>query len=257
MGAVGTVVGAVHHCAAATGDSLVLSIMEGFLMGITPKDIADQRAMLERGEAISKANQQRAERERLRDTFAAAALTGLLARHGHAKQDSDDGLCSNPAAWWAYRYADAMLRKRERVTEPPPKETQAEVSNTIHDAAPAAKAQLSSGDHASSGGGSDRNDKPAPRTATGTGDIPCSRTRDIASYAVYLNGEYDSSYGPDAIDEAFEIAQECSGDVVPLYRSPTLTDEELKAIRRAAAVADEMHDARMKAALGGLLERLG
>jgi hypothetical protein len=37
----------------------------------------------------------------------------------------------------------------------------------------------------------------------------------------------------------------------------TLTDEELKAIRRAAAVADEMHDLRLKAALGGLLERLG
>ena len=42
----------------------------------------------------------------------------------------------------------------------------------------------------------------------------------IAAYAVYLNGEYDSSYGPDAIDEALEIAAECSGDVVPLYRAP-------------------------------------
>ena len=99
----------------------------------------------------------------------------------------------------------------------------------------------------------------------GTGDIPCSRTRDIvtrlrrwchavdaesaqdlmdeaateierlrsiakcdndspqpfaAAYAVYLNGEYDSSYGPDAIDEALEIAAECNGEVVPLYRTP-------------------------------------
>jgi Xaa-Pro aminopeptidase len=36
-----------------------------------------------------------------------------------------------------------------------------------------------------------------------------------------------------------------------------LTDKELKAIRRAAAVADEMHDSRLKAALGGLLERIG
>jgi Xaa-Pro aminopeptidase len=35
-----------------------------------------------------------------------------------------------------------------------------------------------------------------------------------------------------------------------------LTDKELKAIRRAAAVADEMHDSRLQAALGGLLERL-
>ncbi|NBV87964.1 MAG: hypothetical protein EBR88_00345 [Betaproteobacteria bacterium] len=42
----------------------------------------------------------------------------------------------------------------------------------------------------------------------------------IAAYAVYLNGEYDSSYGPDAIDEALEIAAECNGEVVPLYRTP-------------------------------------
>jgi len=34
-----------------------------------------------------------------------------------------------------------------------------------------------------------------------------------------------------------------------------LTDKELKAIRRAAAVADEMHDSRLKATLHGLLER--
>jgi hypothetical protein len=41
-----------------------------------------------------------------------------------------------------------------------------------------------------------------------------------AAYAVYLNGEYDSSYGPDAIDEAMEIAADCNGEVVPLYRTP-------------------------------------
>ena len=35
----------------------------------------------------------------------------------------------------------------------------------------------------------------------------------------------------------------------------TLTDAEREAIRRAAAVADEMHDSRLKAALHGLLER--
>ena len=35
------------------------------------------------------------------------------------------------------------------------------------------------------------------------------------------------------------------------------TDAELRAIRRAAAVAREMHDTRLEAALGGLLERLG
>jgi len=48
----------------------------------------------------------------------------------------------------------------------------------------------------------------------------------------------------------------CDGNVT-VTMDGTLTDEELKAIRRAAAVADEMHDLRLKAALGGLLERLG
>jgi len=42
----------------------------------------------------------------------------------------------------------------------------------------------------------------------------------IAAYAVYLNGVYDSSYGPDAIDEAMEIAADCNGEVIPLYRTP-------------------------------------
>ena len=42
----------------------------------------------------------------------------------------------------------------------------------------------------------------------------------IAAYAVYVCGEYDSSYGPDAIDEAMEIAADCNGEVVPLYRTP-------------------------------------
>jgi len=45
----------------------------------------------------------------------------------------------------------------------------------------------------------------------------------IAAYAVYIAGEYDSSYGPDAIDEALEIAAECNGEVVPLYRTPQTT----------------------------------
>ena len=47
-------------------------------MGITSKDIAAQRAMLERGEEKRKADWLLAERHRLRDSFAAAALTGLL-----------------------------------------------------------------------------------------------------------------------------------------------------------------------------------
>ena len=46
----------------------------------------------------------------------------------------------------------------------------------------------------------------------------------------------------------------CDGNVT-VTMDATLTDEERGAIRRAAAVAREMHDTRLEAALGGLLER--
>ena len=77
-----------------------------------------------------------------------------------------------------------------------------------------------------------------------------------AAYAVYLNGEYDSSYGPDAIDEALEIANECNGEVVPLYRAPALTDEEREAI--AGAIESEHSRGAWQWAdtLRSLLERL-
>lgn len=80
-------------------------------MGITPKDIEDQRKLLERAERIREAQEQQAERMRLRDTFAAAALTGLLF-HNHEPP--------KPLRWWveqAYDYADAMLRERARSYE--------------------------------------------------------------------------------------------------------------------------------------------
>ena len=60
----------------------------------------------------------------LRDTFAASALTGLLAQ-------GDDGSFSEESyARAAYRWADVMLRERG-VTEPLPKEKRAEVSDTL------------------------------------------------------------------------------------------------------------------------------
>jgi hypothetical protein len=46
----------------------------------------------------------------------------------------------------------------------------------------------------------------------------------------------------------------CGGNVT-VTLDATLTDEERAAIRRAKAVAREMHDTRLKAALGNLLER--
>jgi Xaa-Pro aminopeptidase len=66
------------------------------------------------------------------------------------------------------------------------------------------------------------------------------------------------SHGPVSVSVHIDDSACAFPDSRPLRRpQPTLTDEELKAIRRAAAVADEMHDSRLKAALGGLMERLG
>lgn len=56
-----------------------------------------------------------------RDTFAAAALTGWLASQQTVISEAE-------MAARAYRYADAMLRERERVTEPITQEKRAEVS---------------------------------------------------------------------------------------------------------------------------------
>jgi hypothetical protein len=72
-------------------------------MGITKADLDAQYAMLKRGEEKRKADWKLAERERLRDTFAAAALTGMMSRvSGKAEEFAEA----------AYKLADAMLRER-------------------------------------------------------------------------------------------------------------------------------------------------
>jgi len=86
-----------------------------------------------------------------RDQFAAAALTGLLAQ-------GDDGSFSEESyVRGAYRWADAMLRERERKN---------------HDAAPAARASLPTADHAVCRG---------RESGCGTGD-----TQEIAAYARFV-----------------------------------------------------------------------
>ena len=69
-----------------------------------------------RAQAWLDGKEEREKRERLRDTFAAAALTGLLGRND---------IFQHEGAPLPYEYADAMLRERER---------------TNHDASPEAKA---------------------------------------------------------------------------------------------------------------------
>ena len=78
----------------------------------TLDDIAAQRAMIERGEEKRKADWKQAERERLRDTFAAAALTGWLA-------SQQTVISRKEMAMRAYDYADAMLRERGNHSEKP------------------------------------------------------------------------------------------------------------------------------------------
>jgi len=130
-------------------------------MGITSNDIAAQRAMLERGEEKRKADWKLSERERLRDTFAAAALTGLLADDG----DRTEYAMPNFAAR-AYEWADAMLRERER---------------TNHDAVPEATATTTP-----------LNKGAACKTATsGTGNTPTlseSEREAIEWYADFPDG---------------------------------------------------------------------
>jgi len=73
----------------------------------TLEAIAAQCAMIERSEAKRKAARQAEERDRLRDTFAAAALTGLLA------DDGDRVAAMGEFTARAYAWADAMLRARD------------------------------------------------------------------------------------------------------------------------------------------------
>jgi hypothetical protein len=183
----------------------------------------------------------------LRDTFAAAALTGLLAQ-------GDDGSFSEESyARAAYRWADAMLRGRG-VTEPLPKEKRAEVSygmTTIHDAAPAATAASAD----------DRTDKAAPsQRRDGTGD---TRLRPANVAEAWKNGRDDAppawavtigsgcnrsvyeAFASHQHDEAVALAKQClfgtEGPLPlePLYfgRRPTLTDEEREAIELFATLS--------------------
>ena len=82
-------------------------------MGISLRDIHEQRDMLRRGEEIARAAKQAADREsermRLRDQFAAAALTGLVSYN----RDNDSPCLSSDFARWAYHIADHMLKARD------------------------------------------------------------------------------------------------------------------------------------------------
>ena len=109
--------------------------------------------------------------ETLRDHFAAAALTGLLAQ-------GDDGSFSEESyARGAYRWADAMLCERER---------------TNRDAAPAARASVDSVAPQPTTDGRERTDKSPARTVDGTGD---KHARFCSAVMNWLS-EATSAYSP-------------------------------------------------------------
>jgi hypothetical protein len=78
--------------------------IRGEWMGLTIDDIRAQRAMLERGET----KRREAGVEALRDQFAMAAMTGLLA------DPMESAKASDYVAAAAYEIADAMLAERNR-----------------------------------------------------------------------------------------------------------------------------------------------
>ena len=73
-----------------------------------------------------------------------------------------------------------------------------------------------------------------------------------ALYAV-MHGGAVMEYCRDE-DEAADSARHFSGSVVPLYRSPTLTDAEREAVDAALGWCDD-RDTKTIATLRGLLER--
>jgi hypothetical protein len=191
-----------------------------------------------------------------RDHFAAAALAGLLAN------PKDNDSTADKIRFWAWNWADAMLRERER---------------TNHDAAPAARAQLPTGDHASGGSGSVGTDNADPLTRLGTGDTQEPVAWGVASRFGVLATSISRI---DAVD--MQSDYECDTEVVPLYRSPTLTatpplhathgecslppectqptltNEERAAIGMAYSRLTAIpHYEAVSATLRGLLERLG
>jgi hypothetical protein len=72
---------------------------------LTPEE-RERYGLFDKAEAVLDAQRQHAERQRLRDQFAAAALTGLLA-------SMQKNVLAEDAASHAYEVADAMMAARK------------------------------------------------------------------------------------------------------------------------------------------------
>jgi hypothetical protein len=253
----------------------------------TLNDIAAQRAMLERGEEKRKADWKQAERERLRDTFAAAALTGLLSlnRPGLNQQFPTE-LCER-----AFRWADAMLREQDRqsvgVAEKDSVADRKSVATpracarscsqpfdsapTTHDAVPEARAEYELKEPNGSSTGEPGGE---PESTVRTGNTPQPRNGSLSgcetvqqepvAFAVVCKemtriDVYDDAY--DAAEYATVLNRKgWTANVVRLVpqSSPTLTDEEREAIEQMLdeASGKACAESWVPATLRSLLERL-
>ena len=177
---------------------------------------------------------------RLRDHFAAAALTGLLSNVQRYQNE--------PLTRQAFEIADFMLRERGNqpgkpdsspVTEPMPKEKRAEVSDGWRDDI--------------------RQPDAADRAAAAACDEAWGITAEPVAWIVRT--DHFQCGVAEHYETAVRWAEKAAGHIVPLYRAPTLTDDERAAIAFALdayALINTNNDCRRIAAtLRGLLERLG
>ncbi len=179
----------------------------------------------------------------LRDTFAAAALTGLCSMPPMSGPDKPHDFAA-----MAYAYADAMLRERCRAGADCPAPDNA----PNLDAAPAARASVDSVAPQPTTDGRERTDKSPARTVDGTGesDRPKPIKSTPATHATHGEGSvrregiqepaawgvagskgllYATSISRmDAVDMQSDYAYHT--EIVPLYRVPTLTDAEREAV---------------------------
>jgi hypothetical protein len=195
-------------------------------MGITKADLDAQRAMIERGE------EKRTERERLRDTFAAAALTGLLSNIPRYQL--------GVIAVQAYDIADEMLRERLRNGAVECRETvQHDRPSGVSGAwAEAANQQLRERGHYGSSPRSTTHDAvPEAKAGASVSSVPLGKAQASSESA---------PHGPSASQFSQPADAQGTGN------THTLTDEEREAVEWYANFPDGIHAATLR----NLLERL-
>lgn len=166
-----------------------------------------------------------------RDTFAAAALTGLLASR-------EWPIDSEEAAHYCYRVADAMICERDRHHIP---DAGKMVENTTnHDAVPAARAE-----------------EPESSVPLGSGSALANTSEPVAWVAFATDGS-ESSAVYSMREQAQAAADEWGWRFAPLYARLPLTDEEREAVEWFAEVQKPLNsfdDGEYVATLRKLLER--